>query len=94
MAANIGDVAWPFRADDVSITPRQVKKLAKGKGRIEATYFWFYNLQIPHLDAARGEIRYFKLDADRSLPLSPLRTTHTSPETPGHAAPMLVIAFN
>lgn len=71
------------------------KKIGKEvKERLSATYFWFYNLQIPHLDAASSEIRYLELDTNRSLPFSPLRTTHTSPETPGHATPMLIIPFD
>ena len=62
--------------------------------RSGATHFWFYDFEIPNLDAARGEIRYLKLDTDRSLPFSTLRTTHTSSKAPGHATPMLIISFN
>lgn len=62
--------------------------------RKRRTHLGLYDLQIPHLNAARREIGYLELDADWSLPLSPLRASHAAAEPTRHATAMLVIALD
>lgn len=58
------------------------------------TYLGFYNLQIPHLNAAGGKVWDFELDTDWSFAFSSLRAAHAASEPTCHAAAMLVIALD
>lgn len=59
------------------------------------TYLWLNDLQIPHLNATRGEIGNLKLDVDRPLAFTRARhATHASSEPTRHAAAVLVITLD
>lgn len=60
------------------------------------TYLGFYDFQIPHLDAAGGEVRNLELDAYGPLALARERgrASHAATEAARHAAAVLVIAFD
>lgn len=76
---------------------RDYQNAGLGRARqkeIIGTYLWLYYLQIPNLNAARGKVRYFELNADWPLPFPSLSSaSHASPEPARHSAPMFVISF-
>ena len=58
----------------------------------------FDDLEVAHLDPARGEIGYLEFDADRALALASSAQAgdpaHAAPEAARHAASVLVVAFD
>lgn len=77
-----------------------INHTARGRGedntrrKRKRTHLGLYDLQIPHLNAARREIGYLELDADWSLALSSLRASHAAAEPTRHTTAMLVIALD
>jgi hypothetical protein len=56
------------------------------------TYLGLNNLQVPNLNAARGEIGNLKLDLDRPLALCSADAAHGAAEAAHHAAAFVVVA--
>lgn len=65
-----------------------------GAKKTSSTNLRFYDLQVPHLDPTRREIRYFELHTDRPLALTSLSSaTHAASKPSSHAASVLIIPF-
>lgn len=66
----------------------------EGLIRRPGAYLGLGNLQVPHLNAAGGEIRNLKLDLDRALGTlaGTADASHAAAETTRHTAAMLVVS--
>jgi len=61
---------------------------------MRSSHLRLYDLLIPNLDAAGGEVGELEFDADRTFAFPPLGATHSSPKPTCHSAYMLVIPFD
>jgi len=58
------------------------------------SHLGLYDLEIPNLDAAGGEVGDLEFDADRAFAFAPRGATHASPKPTRHPASVLVIPLD
>src|SRR5271170_4524182 len=62
--------------------------------KINITYLRLNNLQIPHLNPTRREIRNLELHTNRPLRALPSNTSHTPTKSTSHTTAVLIITLH